>query len=648
MARRAVQQASRAPRDLPEQFRRFRPETDSRVLLIRTVAVIALLIGVAYLAWRAVWTIGVWWLGIPFWLLELHAVVGLALMTFSLWDLRQPVVPPPPDQPLRVAVLIPTINEPEEVLLPTIAGAVALPEAGEVLVLDDGHRPEVAALCERFGARYVARADLSDAKAGNLNHGLELVRGTVDVVAVLDADHVPSADFIAHTLPYFADPDVAIVQTPQHFYNQRSFEHAANRSRRGRRDRYSEQGLFYRAIQPGKNRWNASFWCGTNALLRVEALESVGGVATESLTEDLHTTLRLHRAGWRSVYHNEVLAHGLAARTPAEYRAQRLRWGTGTVQVLRQERPLTGPGLTVAQRLCYAATMLGWFDAWRTLGYVLVPIVVLATGRLPIRSAIIPFLVAFGTAFIAQRIALAALSRGLSPQGVAMVFEFVKMPVNLQATLRGLRARERQFAVTTKGQGERRRGNTPALLATLCFACVASLVWFAVTMRGRTPLHYGSPGGAIASALFAWANLVLVVAAMARLCLPRYAGDRRRGERFSTGLKADLDGAPAVVADISVSGVLVAAPLDLPEADGLTVHTSDGSIRFEVLERDRYAVSPAGTALIAVEFLPGQTDQVAALARVLFGSPSMTAPATETPHRSDRDGVLAHTPSGDR
>ena len=108
--------------------------------------------------------------------------------------------------------------------------------------------------------------------------------------------------------------------------------------------------------------------------------------ATETITEDIHTTIRFHRRGWRTVYHNEVLVRGLAASDAATYSLQRLRWGTGAMQVLRIENPLVVPGLSIRQRLAYAATLLGWFDAWRSLGYLLLPVVVLLTGAVPIRA----------------------------------------------------------------------------------------------------------------------------------------------------------------------------------------------------------------------------------------------------------------------
>ena len=158
------------------------------------------------------------------------------------------------------------------------------------------------------------------------------------------------------------------------------------------------------------------------------------------------------------MYHNEVLAHGLAARDAAEYQAQRLRWGTGAMQVLRLEHPFTRAGLSLGQRFAYAATLLGWFDAWRTLGYVLVPLAVVFTGAVPIRAPVATFGAVFAVAFALQRLAIAVLSRGYAPQGMATVFGFVRMQSSIRATLTYFTRGERQFRVTAKqGNDERRR-----------------------------------------------------------------------------------------------------------------------------------------------------------------------------------------------
>src|SRR5229473_4293669 len=150
-------------------------------------------------------------------------------------------------------------------------------------------------------------------KAGNINAALMQTNG--EFVVIFDADQVPLPDFIDHTLGYFVDEKMAFVQTGQEFYNLDSVQHKTNWKES---ETWHEQSLFYNVIQLGKNRWNAGFWCGSNSIMRRSALMSVGGLATETVTEDIHTSLRLHAAGWKSVCHEEVLAMGLA---PQDYLA---------------------------------------------------------------------------------------------------------------------------------------------------------------------------------------------------------------------------------------------------------------------------------------------------------------------------------------
>lgn len=428
----------------------------------------------------------VWWVSLPLLAVELRAAVGLALFTFSLWDVDGP---PPPGRrhatDLRLAVLIPTYNEAPEILLSTIAAAVAVEPAHETWVLDDGARPEIEELAHRLGARYLARTDRTHAKSGNVNHALGIV--DADVVAILDADHVAGPNLFTSTRAYFDDPRIAVVQSPQDFYNADSFEQEGE---------FQEQALFYRVLQAGKNRWGAAFWCGTGALVRVAALRDVGGVATDTVTEDIHTTIRLHRRGWRSVYHNEVLARGLAAADAGQYQLQRLRWGTGAMQVLRTENPMVCSGLTLPQRLSYAATLLGWFDSWRSLAYLVLPMLVLATGAVPIRADALTFGLAFGATFLLQRVALVLLGRGRAPQLLSAVFELVRMPANLRATLTLIRPGDLGFRVTPKGRtsSERARIPAPRLLQAVLVASVAATLWFVLSLAGFTPVRTGRRG----------------------------------------------------------------------------------------------------------------------------------------------------------
>jgi cellulose synthase (UDP-forming) len=438
------------------------------------------------------------------------------------------------------------------------------------------------------------------------------------VVAVLDADHVARPDLLVDTLGYFDDPQVALVQTPQDFYNLESFEH----SRTAARDGFNEQSLFYRAILAGKNRWGAAFWCGTNALLRVSALKQVGGVATGTVTEDIHTTIRLHAAGWRTLYHNQVLARGLAAAGASQYLLQRHRWGTGAMQVLRADNPLTVPGLSWPQRLSYAFTLFGWFDAWRSLGYLLVPIAVLFTGAIPIRAPLGTFAVTFAATFTLQQLALWLLGRGWQRPWLAILFDLMRLPSNLAATMALFGRRSVGFQVTPKGRtGERpHRTRPPRILSAVVLISAMTTAWFVATLAGRTPLHYGVRAATFAAAGWLAFNLVLVAAAIARIRSIRYGAERRASVRFAVALPARLDGVACTATDLSMTGARLSAPVPLPgEPSELVLETPGRDVPLRCLVRSR-ADQPDGGEAVGVEFQPGQWPAIGTLTHLLFNA----------------------------
>jgi cellulose synthase (UDP-forming) len=617
---------------LPPAFRdggRPAAESARRVMAVRVVAVAALIVTAAYLTWRvAAGTVNLeaWWVAVPLFLAEVHNAFGLLLYTIALWEVDGGPTPPraaPVASPgLRIAVLIPTYNEPVEVLLPTVAASMALRPAHETWVLDDGRRPDVRAMAERLGARYLTRPDNAHAKAGNLNHALTVV--DADVLAILDADHVPTADFLLATLPYFADPAIAFVQTPQDFYNLDSFEH----QRRGDGRVFNEEAVFYRVIAPAKNRWQAPFWCGTCALIRTEALRSVGGVATDSVTEDIHTTIRMFRAGWKGAYHNEVLARGLAPDDAASYLLQRNRWALGAMQVLRVENPLTGPGLAPAQRLAFMTTLFGWFDSWRTFAYMVIPLAVVATGAVPILAPGIVFAPFFLATLAIQFVALRLLARGHYPPFLSVLFEVLRMPAILPATLAIFAPRRNiRFRVTPKGRQAdgRARVPVPRLHVALAVASAAGMAWFAASLAGLTPLQYEIPWAAIGAAVFMAMNLGLLLAAIGRIRSSRFAGNRRASVRLPVSLPATLDGRGVELLDLSLTGARVAGvPAALP-AEGASA-TAGADLRFELhggqfrlrVEPRRRADHDDGRVALGLEFAPGQDAEVARLAIAIF------------------------------
>ena len=579
---------------------------------------LALLATVAYLGWRAVATLNpdAMWLAVPMLVLEIHAAIGLGLFTFSLWDVDGRPARRPLRRLPRVAVVIPTYNEGPEILVPTIAAAVAMEPAHETWVLDDGERPEVERLAAAIGAKYLARPTHEHAKAGNLNHALGVI--DADILAVLDADHVAAPEFLAATLGYFSDPKVALVQTPQDFYNVTSFEHGSGTAMG---EPFHEQTLFYRLLQPGKNRWNAAFWCGTNALVRSEALRSVGGAATDTITEDIHTTIRLHRAGWKTVYHNEVLARGLAADDASQYQLQRNRWGTGAMQVLRAENPLFVSRLTFGQRLGYAATLLGWFDSWRTLGFLALPPLVLVTGQIPIVADGLTFAILFSVTYGLQQAALYLLGRGAYRPVLSIVFDLVRMSPNFLATLSLFSPRTPRFRVTPKGRMAAKRGRieAPVMLRAAFGACVVGAIVYVLHLLGVFAIPYASDLAAAGAFFWLVVNASLLWIAAQRVRSLRFAAERRSAVRFAVDVPGRVDGEPASVQDVSVGGALLATsePLVDRHSHLLSFELARGPTSLWARVRS-YRRAASGEHHYAFEFEPGQLGAKGELARAVF------------------------------
>ena len=577
--------------ELPE------PESARRRALVRGVALYAVALTIVYLSWRIVGgtvDISIWWVALPLIVAELHNGLGLILFTAALWDVdARPRPGTAQRSPLRVALLIPTYDEPESVLLPTISCAVALAPAHETWVLDDGRRPAIERLATSLGARYLARPDNRHHKAGNLNYALE--RLDVEVIAVVDADHAPLPGFLLRTLGYFDDPRVAVVQTPQDFYNTDSFEHEDGASARS----FLEEAIFYRVIAPAKNRWGGAFWCGTSALLRTAALRDVGGVATDSVTEDIETTIRMNSRGWKGVYHNEVLARGLAPSDAVQYWTQRHRWALGAMQVLRRDNPLFARGLTFGQRLSFITTLAGWFDSWRTLTFMVVAPLVLFTGASPIHAPGYLYGPLFLTAFLSQFVALRLLARGRYPPLLSLLFEVLRLSAVLPATLAVFTGGSKVFKVTPKAPREdgQQRVPVPRLLLTLLGLMLAGEVWFALTFAGLTPATYHEPAAAIGALAFNTLNIALLLWAMQRIRSSRFAGERRWSVRLPVRLPASLDGVPCTVRDLSVTGALV--ELDPALLDGtskrsllLEIELPDGHVRLSCAVRRELPGAP--------------------------------------------------------
>jgi len=578
--------------------------------LARITFVAATALAVNYLTWRILFSINWpdWYIAVPLLLAEIYSFVDSALFGLTMWRMRVRKGSPAPLPGVTVDVLVTCYDEPVAVVRRTVRHARAIRHPHRTYLLDDGASPGIERMAREEGVVNLARgADWRDkprhAKAGNLNNALFETTG--EFLLILDADQVADPRILDRTLGYFADPEVALVQTPQRFYNVPKADPLG-----------SQAPLFYGPIQRGKDGWNAAFFCGSNAVLRrealmrlgvvgyvhdvrdatgrmlrtsgrmlraarrraramddstvLDALEVVDGavrrargelragltihevtthfqsqlvhasrrlvrrdlraihrdlaslgplplevdreggividerglellarrdwsplaaiegmralvtaldvdrageaipvmpVATISVTEDMATAMRLHAQGWRSVYHDEILAHGLAPEDLGSSLKQKLRWAQGSLQVLLRENPLAMPALSAGQRLMYLGTMLSYLQGFSAVVYMAAPALYLLFGIVPVRAYSTDFFWHLLPYLLASHLLLAVVGWGL-PTWRGQQYSLALFPLWIQATVTSAAdvffGRRLSFTVTPK---TRRAGRHVSLVA---------------------------------------------------------------------------------------------------------------------------------------------------------------------------------------
>ena len=464
---------------------------------MRGFAAIALAYGVYWIIWR--WSYSLNPNALIFSVLlivaETYGLFNSFLMVATVWKLNYRD-PPPAPKGLDVDVFITCYDEPLEVLRRTAIGARAIKYPHRTYMLDDGKRDEVKAMADGFGIGYIRREGNANAKAGNLNNALKVTHG--EFILQLDADHVPLPNMLDRLLGFFEDPKVAFAQSPQDFYNTDSFTHVVNEEGRSL---WEENRIFFSLLQPGKDRWNAAFFCGSCGVLRRKAFDDIGGFSTKTITEDMETSIVLHGRGWKSVYHGETLAYGLAPSSAYQYHVQRLRWGQGSMQILRKLNPLIYPGLTVRQRLAYLASTATYLDGIQKLIFYLAPVVFFLTGWLPVKVTNAQLVTRFIPYMLSSIIAFELLSRGTGWILISERYNMAKFWTYIK-TYRGFFTQKPlKFNVTPKGTGEV-PFETYAPQLYLLIASVVSLIWATLAS------HYGwvDYHGAGWSSLAFWFN----------------------------------------------------------------------------------------------------------------------------------------------
>ncbi|MDO6477055.1 UDP-forming cellulose synthase catalytic subunit [Alteromonas sp. 1_MG-2023] len=477
----------------------------------RMVAIfLGLALTVRYLIWRGLYTltatdvlslVAVWLL----YLAEIYAgithVMGCIVNSLPLSRPLKTIRNIPEEKLPTVDVLIPTYNEPAELLEVTLRAALMLKYPQEKLavhLLDDGsteqkitqqdvtaanragaRKAELSAMCERLGVHYHARKLNHHAKAGNINDALLETNG--ELIVVLDADHVPTMDFLDHTVPWLVENEkVFLVQTPHFMANpdpvERNYFSAFSRMP-------SENDMFYGTIQRGLDFWSASFFCGSAAVLRRSHLEMVGGLSGESITEDAETAFDLHAMGYESVYVDRPMVSGLAPETFDAFVTQRMRWAQGMTQILLLKKPFMEKKLSWHQRMGYMSSILFWLFPFARIIFLLMPLAYLVFG-MQVYHASMTEIMAYTMPHVIATYMLSTMLFGKTRWPlVSELYEILQCIFTLRALTKVFRnPRAPSFVVTPKGENLTQTFISPlsgvfyALLLLVGIAMVAGVV----------------------------------------------------------------------------------------------------------------------------------------------------------------------------
>lgn len=363
--------------------------------MMQVLILLSVIASTRYLYWRITQTLDFnsWdnaFFGTGLFLAELYAWLVLILgFLQNAWPLERKPEPLPADESLwpSVDILIPTYNEPLSVVKNTVFAAKAIDwpkDKIKIYILDDGKRDEFRLFSEEAGVIHLTRENNKHAKAGNINAALKKTSG--EYIAVFDCDHIPTRTFLQICMGwFFRDKKLSMLQTPHHFFSPDPFE----KNLKTFRAVPNEGELFYGLVQDGNDLWNATFFCGSCAVLKRSALEEVGGIAVETVTEDAHTALKLHRLGYTTAYLAIPQAGGFATESLGGHVGQRIRWARGMAQIFRVDNPLLGRGLTLMQRLCYANAMVHFFYGLPRLVFLTAPLAYMVFGSQVIQASAI-------------------------------------------------------------------------------------------------------------------------------------------------------------------------------------------------------------------------------------------------------------------
>jgi cellulose synthase/poly-beta-1,6-N-acetylglucosamine synthase-like glycosyltransferase len=428
-----------------------------------------------------------WFVALPLIGAELFGLVHMLGFQYTQWYPAEPrPTPKDYDSKRGILVLVPTVNEGRDVVAETLRATLLARDAYlqqyphtpfMIALCNDGYVAgvprwqDMEALAQELGLPCVTRTVGGGAKAGNIEQARQQLAGDAPyLLVVFDADQAPTPDFFLKTLPHFADERLGWVQTGQYYRNteQTLARWADNQMR-----------FFYDVICPQKATQNALFLCGTNFVLRSEALDAIGGLPQDSVTEDFTASLLMHANGWQSIYLTDRLAYGLGPVDFKSYFSQQHRWALGTLSACLRYTPLLfnpfNGRFSLKQRFQYWLSGTHYLCGLRDAIFVSAPFFYLLFGVNSVKAELnlvslfmLYWLVSMGTMIF--------IARGKASVFQTIVVEFACTHRFVQAWLQSLVGRRFRFKVTGKQYSTRRNWTSILIYMGLSVAIV-----FAVT-----------------------------------------------------------------------------------------------------------------------------------------------------------------------
>lgn len=580
-----------------------------------------------YILWRLFFTIPVGF-GVISFVAGLTLAIAEAISILQLLDNYKntkhsiepecPVISPAwyPD----VDVLIATHNESYKLLHATVNGCIHMEypdkEKVHIYICDDMNRPEIKRLANEMGVGYFGLEHNTHKKAGNLNHALENTHSPL--VATFDADMIPMHSFLMKTVPYFflpklkktrfgswvkrtpdeIDPNnkIGFVQTPQSFYNPDLFQYNLY----SEENIPNEQDYFFREINVGRNRTNSPIYAGSNTVISRNALNDVGNIVLDCITEDFATGMLIQSKGYTTYAISEVLAHGLSPSTFRDLIRQRERWGRGCIQSFRRVKIFQNTDVPLATKLSYLNCILYWWTFFARFIFIIAPLLYVLFHVMVFYANPIQLILIWLPSYLLQLYVLRKSSGNIrntrwSNTIDTILFPYLMFPIILES----LGIKLRSFNVTRKDNPTNRSGINLIWGLPHIILAVMSVISLVIS------IHQTEQYGAVFNVIIIYWLFINLYSLIMAILFMSGRNNLRNFYRYNIQLSAEIEDHAKTrsgkTLDISENGlrILLDNPIRFTEGKGLKIK----------IKSERYsAVFEADIVHVRASKIPGKWE----------------------------------------